>query len=157
MTETCIKSTIIDGSINNNNNNNYNTNYGDDTPRSDTSSDNNINNNNNNNINNNNSINNNNKNNQQPILTHPESINEEEALEKLPFVSGNPDVEVVNGVIHLYRDNHISLPDHFTLPVLPSFYNIIKICSVICFEFKFIVLLLMNLINRREEVIWFVF
>lgn len=117
MAETSIKASVIDQGINNNNNTNFNNN--------------NINNNNfnNNNIvdyNNNNIVgeNSNNVNNTTTKTTVPNKFvsnqaenEKEESTEKLPFFSGNPDVEIVNGVIHLYRDKHGSLPDHFTLPV----------------------------------------
>jgi hypothetical protein len=54
---------------------------------------------------------------QQLVLTSPRSTDTDEQIEKLEFFSGNPNVEVLNGVIHLYRYKQFSTPDHFTLPV----------------------------------------
>eukprot|EP00026_Physarum_polycephalum_P006206 Phypoly_transcript_06248.p1 GENE.Phypoly_transcript_06248~~Phypoly_transcript_06248.p1 ORF type:complete len:549 (+),score=111.46 Phypoly_transcript_06248:126-1772(+) len=64
---------------------------------------------------------------QHPILTSP-GTTEPEDIEKLEFFSGNPNVEVLNGVIHLYRDKQFSLPDHFTLPTKRS--NMVCVLAV---------------------------
>jgi len=45
-----------------------------------------------------------------------DSISPEDKIEKIDFFSGNPSVEVTNGVIHLYRDNKIELHDYHSLP-----------------------------------------
>ena len=146
MTETCTKPIVVDESKaifpseNNNNNNNSNNNNNNNNSEVKNHNNSNTNNDHNNNgsedndskenINNNSNDNNTDDTNtdtptisQHPILTShaTENTDKEEHIEQLQFFSGNPEVEVLDGVIHLYGDKRVSVPSHFILPVITSF------------------------------------
>jgi BRCA1-associated protein len=49
-----------------------------------------------------------------------ETSMQDDKVDKIEFFSGNPSVEVSNGIIHLYRDDKFDLHDHFSKPAKRS-------------------------------------
>lgn len=47
----------------------------------------------------------------------------DDKVDKIEFFSGNPSVEVTNGVVHLFRDEKFDLHDHFSKPVSDLIVN----------------------------------